>query len=142
MRTIKFRGKRVDNNQWVYGHYSSWKHFNGTSFEVMHAIESDEMPKLIVHPETVGQFTGLLYKDGKEIYEGDLLRFINHYEKGIPYHVYHVVLWSYKFHMWYCFHSKNKKEEGIQGNCFLYSYAKASPAFELYSNIHDNPELL
>lgn len=147
MRTIKFRGKRVSDGEWVYGFYYELMGSNGERIPVIDESkrfdhDGDSISVYRVSPETVGQFTGLLDKDGKEIYEGDLLRFINHYEKGVAYYVYHVVLWSHKFHMWYCFHSKNKKEEGIQGNCFLHAYTQASPAFELYGNIHDNPELL
>jgi uncharacterized phage protein (TIGR01671 family) len=152
MRTILFRGKRTDGNGWVYGvpYFLNITEENpedsvnkaciitGVDWDGTCGFMSPENRCFVeVHPETIGQYTGLDDKDGNKIFEGDVVRYVNHHEKGHPYYVNHVVQWSYKYNMWYCFHTKNKQEEGIQGNCFLYAYAKASPSFELIGNIHE-----
>lgn len=67
MRKIKFRGKRVDNGEWVYGYYTI-----GTP--IHHYITNNTDVRRIL-PETVGQFTGLFSKSGVEVYEGDLVIF-------------------------------------------------------------------
>jgi uncharacterized phage protein (TIGR01671 family) len=68
VREIKFRGKRLDNGEWVYGDLlTEYPHHNGATI-VEHGCIYHE-----VDPATVGQFTGLPDKNGVEIFGGDIV---------------------------------------------------------------------
>jgi len=75
MRTIKFKGLRVDGQGWVYGMPTFYKKY------ILNDNKVDSLNSYEVIPESVGQFTGKLTSDDMEIYEGDL---INVNKQGIP----------------------------------------------------------
>lgn len=125
-RTIKFRAKTTANGHWVYG--SLINYGDGTL-----AIRNRGSEPW-VQAETVGQFTGLLDRNGKEIYEGDLIKCSQ--TKAIIFEVY------YNLEMGaFCFagHTRDGRFEGITAMGDIFSFNRT---MDVVGNIHDNPELL
>ena len=135
-REIKFRGKRIDNGEWIYG-----------TFMVIRNVFDDEDPEektmffdskwvsggeyigecwIEVDPETVGQYTGLKDKNGVEIYEGDWLN--SELDKPM------VVGWSNRFASFVL----NRK-----GWAFAHWFGESCEPehIEVIGNIHDKPEM-
>lgn len=153
MREILFRGKHLDTGGWVEGAFSM-KDCDSPFGELV------DRPSIIkyedpcsgfwfrVDPGTVGQFTGLTDKNGKKIFEGDIVHYV--YEPGKGFwngNQNGVIKWREPG--WYM--------EGIKGTnkyALMSGYMTTIPyasigneqkniqVFEVIGNIHDNPELL
>lgn len=123
MREILFRGKTVDNGEWIYGDYSA-----PFAFYPANIFKQDgEFEGVAVVPETVGQYTGLTDKNGMRIFEGDLIRSTETGETAI-------VQW-FSEHSAFMIWCKTSNQVG-----FLYECEKS--IIEVIGNIHDNPELI
>ena len=129
MRTIKFRGKRVDNEEWVYGYVYNveskglWFVDNGKT--VSHQVIS----------KTIGQFTGLYDKNGQEIYEWDIVK-VTYNEYGDD--TFHEIRYFVEEYNYPAF-DLEPCIDFADGNSF--QYAKLVHNIEVIGNIHDNKEI-
>lgn len=122
MREILFRGKSEDNDQWEEGFYSGNHVRYGSGISV---IEND-WDDYTVDPETVGQFTGLTDKNGKKIFEDDIVK---------TRHGVRRIIFEYG-----CFCAWKPNTE-LTANLRGYVH-ELDGNIEVIGNIHDNPELL
>lgn len=144
MREIKFRGK-TKQGEWVEGSYVYAHKWFGTD-EAGHFITSIYgSDRVLVMPETIGQFTGLYDKNGKEIYEGDVVEFVV-FDYNCNDKLYRgVVKWSDEENITPSFLIWKNNESEYYGNdgafdlgCVVYQ----DDEFEVIGNIYDNPELI
>ena len=133
MREILFRGKRKDNGKWVKGGIAFQSDERvaivGTHCETRSLYELGIEADYVI-PETVGQFTGLYDKNGKKVFEGDIVKV---YVRG--YHTICTVSWAEivaHFQLW-----QINTIPKTATNLNLGNYD-----CEVIGNIHDNPELL
>ena len=141
MRETIFRGKRVDNGEWVEGFLRcrncidvwtphTWKDEDGSTDEYA-TVETYQ-----VDPKTVGQYTGLTDKSGKKIFEGDIIDYTWDTLCGGEEHRTYVI-------------SYDDNAATFVGDSVSDTPRHRLPAFiyigergEVIGNIYDNPELL
>ena len=119
MREIEFRGKRTCDNEWVYGRFIGiYQTEDGDVGCIRDYTGKDNLVKL----ETIGQYTGVKDKNGKKIFEGDIVKDILGQIGQIiykeKYSAFVVDKWEVGYALWF--------DKGI----------------EVIGNIYDNPELL
>lgn len=129
-RKIKFRGKRLDNGEWVYGSLDLTDNRSTISWDTVDRDGDDTVWFADVDPDTVGQFTGLTDKNGKEIYEGDIVLYGGKIKSVVEVRAF-----------------------GYQLNGGVFGISNGHPALtfnslgrsgeqEIIGSIHDTPELL
>lgn len=152
MRQIKFRGKRIDNGEWVYGYLYELPLESGN---VRMILTTDNIHKdnsiepqyhlaftlrkdlFVVDSSTVGQFTGLYDKNSKEIYEGDIIGKKARSEDKM---ILHLVFYE---------DSEGRFKAGLNGTKKRYDFGCCGLEDErwmqrktIIGNIYDNPEML
>lgn len=137
-REIKFRGKCSRQSkyagEWVYGNLVVPEEIQGDEVMIVKALSDDASCIYHVDVNSVGQFTGLTDKKGREIYEGDVLRINNGAVICLL-----VVTWNAEVGSW-CLRFKEELKEGTRplGRWLC----DRDYDIELTGNIYDNKELL
>ena len=136
MREIEFRAKKTENGKWVYGYY----HKLNESFENKDCIlEHHRNTSTIIDITTVGQYTGLIDKNGKKIFEGDIHHnYDTHSKKDrwyiVCYGEFHDTVYNFDGYGWYFVEINGDDTESFEGNEQDY--------VNIVGNIYDNPELI
>ena len=131
MREILFRGKRIDNGEWIEGYYAA-EPYTKSTYNYGYILENEKdlyaKKAYLVDSRTVGQFTGLTDKNGRKIFEGDIVT-IRDSAEGVlvefidgEYQCTNRIKYKYYRHPLEYYHDE--------------------PKYTVIGNIHDNPELL
>ena len=131
MREIKFRGYSKKYKRWFYGCLlidETQKSFYIVDNMTGIAVE--------VEKETIGQYTGLHDKNGKEIYEGDIVKFLNKYSDDEPRSKSKVYTFDGTP---FCIDVETGEYDVIT---LAWAMKQNIEDVEIIGNIHDNPELL
>jgi uncharacterized phage protein (TIGR01671 family) len=123
-RKIEFRGKCENTNKWEYGLVGITKNGN---FLINNSKQH------FIDENTLGQFTGLCDKNGKKIYEGDVVKFIDYdsYDEGFE----NAGVVKYGGNMFYVTNRYSVNMEDLVDDL------EGSMYCEVISNIHDDPEM-
>ena len=124
---ILFRGKRLDNDEWVYGVPVS----DSSKTCIISLSDSDELKSVQVIPETVGQFTGFYDRKGNGICVDDIVIYRNY--RNIHGNMILQVKWIGYFGMFTA-----ESDRPIK----VVQLSNINRKVEVFGNIHDNPELL
>lgn len=131
MRTIKFRGYGIVEKKWFYGNLvegNAGRYITDAYYE---EGQGDMIRYDPIQTKTIGQFTGLLDKNGKEIYEGDIVKTKGNWGG--------VVTWNSRGYF-YINDGYYTEEPDLLPLGSLNCYVRRD--IEIVGNIHDNPELL
>ena len=123
MRDILFRGKRTDNGKWVYGLLCRV----GDTYANIRRMDTGVLYSVLTN--TIGQYTGLTDKNGKKIFEGDIVEFRTSLKKYYAKVYYKKGMWSLYI-------------KGFNDRYMLSVAVENDYSVKVIGNIHDNPELL
>ena len=133
MREILFRGKRKDNGKWVEGWYVPPVDYRGSHWDasISYKVKEGHLEDVEVIPESISEFTGLTDKNGKKIFEGDIVAGALYWQELPKNGV--VAFRDGSFGLvWY-------RGDIEHFNPFT---SMCNITYEVIGNIHDNPELL
>lgn len=145
-REILFRAKRKDNGEWVEGYYIYCRKRHYILPVLNKAIGFDEREDewAEIDTETLCQYTGLTDKNGRKIWENDIVRYTFDYpsetatENGLKERI-SSVFWSEWRGSWSVY-ADERKGKGMNND--LFKYARNGNTVEVIGNIFDDKELL
>ncbi|MDL5143115.1 YopX family protein [Bacillus atrophaeus] len=145
MREIKFRGKPIED-------YGDVKWFYGNAVinydDKLAYIEADRQGYVPVEWESIGQYTGLKDKNGREIYEGDIIHCVHWFFDGHEIEEHFTASVGFRDGSFTLeninsrYYSDYTGEENGKGICWIGDINYCEEDYEVIGNIYENPELL
>lgn len=133
MNEILFRGKRLDTGEWAYGFAVIYEQYAyilvPTSYEA-NGVGIDSFP---VDPESIGRYSGIIDKNGRKVFEGDIYAWVDKYGDYCACLICFGEFFEYDY-------INGFYVKSLLGDIFSFAGSEFSE-IEISGNIHDNPEL-